>query len=309
MHRLAGGLSWRQISPPASLPGIGIVPLLIGAQQPPGLHRCSQTTIWWSFIADSSASKSLLLSSLFWFMYFLIYLCMWTKGGQKRRGIRRGVKRRKTATATMLATIPGGTPVVHLPFKGFSNRRAQCSSRALQSLVCGSQATLPHLSPPPESIGTVCMFCMLRQKRYSFSCALALWRGLNGAAHRCGNYKNQRQEKKMRRMLLLPQNPPQTRAITPEQGFWTQYARLSSVFACLWNGRDEPLEASGRTGTEEQTNLLRKEGSFKELTLMKWWSLAEMQSLWQPSSLQLLSKRSVEVGPEVWECLRLLGLL
>lgn len=53
----------------------------------------------------------------------------------------------KTATATMLATIPRGTPAVHLPFKGFSNRQAQHSSRALQSLVCGSQ--IPHPIPAP----------------------------------------------------------------------------------------------------------------------------------------------------------------
>lgn len=84
--------------PAAGLPGIGFVPPLIGAQQPPGLHRCSQTTLWWSFIAESSVSKSLLLSSLFWFMYSLIYLCMWAKGGEKgweqrRRGAGRGRQR------------------------------------------------------------------------------------------------------------------------------------------------------------------------------------------------------------------------
>lgn len=175
--------------PAASLPRIGCVPPLIGAQQPPGLHRCSQTTLWWSFIADSSVSKSLLLSSLFWFMYSLIYLCMWTREGETRWGKEGGVcgGKRKTATATMLATIPGGTPAVRLSFKVFSNRQAQCSSRVLQSLVCGSQDPTPDPRPPPESIGTVCMFCVLRQKWYSFNSALTLWRGLNGAAHCCGN--------------------------------------------------------------------------------------------------------------------------
>lgn len=76
--------------PAASLPGIGFVPPLIGAQEPSGLHCCSQTTLWWSFIADAFVSKSLLLSSLFWFMYSLIYLCIWTRGGGKRLGERRG---------------------------------------------------------------------------------------------------------------------------------------------------------------------------------------------------------------------------
>lgn len=60
--------------------------LLTGARQPRGLHRCSPMTVWWSFIANSSVFKSLLLSSLFWFMYFLIYLCMWTMGREERRG-------------------------------------------------------------------------------------------------------------------------------------------------------------------------------------------------------------------------------
>ena len=58
-----------------------------------------------------------------------------------------GGGKRKTATATMLATIPRGTPAVHLPFKGFSNRQALHSSRVLQSLVCGSQD--PHPIPAP----------------------------------------------------------------------------------------------------------------------------------------------------------------
>lgn len=99
----------------------------------------------------------------------------------------------KTTTATMLSTIPQGTHAVHLPFKVFSKRQAKLSSRALQSLVCGSPS---HPSPPPESISTVCMFCMLRQKRYSFNCALTLWRGLNGAAHCYGNNKTKMQGKR-----------------------------------------------------------------------------------------------------------------
>lgn len=92
--------------------------------------------------------------------------CGWGGGGGQR----------KTATATMLATILRGAPAVHLPFKGFSNRQAQRSSRSLQSLVCGSQAPHPTTKPPPppNSIGAVCMFCMRRQKWYSFKCALAL---------------------------------------------------------------------------------------------------------------------------------------
>lgn len=47
-------------------------------------------------------------------------------------------------------------------------------SVAAESYKASSVAPKHHPSPPPESMGTVCMFCMLRQKRYSFNCALAL---------------------------------------------------------------------------------------------------------------------------------------
>lgn len=165
----------------------------------------------------------------------------------------------------------------------------------------------PHPSPPPESIGTVCMFCMLRQKRFSFNCALPLWRGLNGAAHRCGNCKNQRRRKR-HRVLLQLQNPPQTRAVRPEHGFCTQYAGLSSSFACL--GRGKPLEGSRRTGTEEQTKLLRKESGLQRLHSYK-----ERISRWDadpvasPPSSWALSKKSVLRSDQaLWSCLRLLAL-
>lgn len=78
--------------------------LLAGARQPRGLHRCSPMTVWWSFIANSSVSKSLLLSSLFWFMYSLIYLCMWMMGREERRGEEGagGEKRRRQQLQSLL---------------------------------------------------------------------------------------------------------------------------------------------------------------------------------------------------------------
>lgn len=60
--------------------------------------------------------------------------------------MRRG-RKEEDSDSYKLPTIPWGTTVVHLPFKGFGNRQAERSSRALQSLVCGSQATLPVSAP------------------------------------------------------------------------------------------------------------------------------------------------------------------
>lgn len=81
--------------------------LLTGAWQPRGLRCCSPMTVWWSFIANSSVSKSLLLSSLFWFMYSLIYLCMWTMGREERRERgRRGWKKGRRQQLQYLLLYP-----------------------------------------------------------------------------------------------------------------------------------------------------------------------------------------------------------
>lgn len=51
-----------------------------------------------------------------------IYACEWWEGRRGGRG-EGGVEKRKTATTTILAVIPEGTPAVHLPFKSFSTDR------------------------------------------------------------------------------------------------------------------------------------------------------------------------------------------
>ncbi len=184
----------------------------------------------------------------------------------------------------MLATIPRGTPAVHLPFKGFSNRQAQHSSRVLQSLVCGSQPPPPpHPSPPSESIDTVCVFCTLRQKRYSFNCALALWRGLNGAAHSCGNYKNQRRGKRHAGSYCC------FRILRKQKrsGFCTQFAKLSSTFACLWKSAEAILwKVLGEQVQRNKPTSSGRKAGFKDSSLIKRGSLAEMQTpSWRPPSL------------------------
>lgn len=70
------------------------------------------------------------------------------RGGEVGEAERGG--KRKAVTATMLATIPLGTPAVHLPFKGFGNR-------VLQSLVCGS--------PNPPRFNKRCMHVVYAQTK------------------------------------------------------------------------------------------------------------------------------------------------
>lgn len=103
------------------------------------------------------------------------------------------------------------------------------------------------------------MFCTLRQKSYSFNCALALWRGLNGVVHRCGNYKNQRQGK--RRVLLLLQDPLQTRAIrilhTICQAFICLRLSLKPAEASLWKVLGEQVQRNKPTSSGRKAGFKR----------------------------------------------------
>lgn len=199
----------------------------------------------------------------------------------------------------MLGTIPRGVPVVQLPFKVFRNRQAKRSSRALQNLVCGSLD--PHPIPPPESIGTVCMFSTLRQKRYSFNCALSLWRGLNGAAHCCGNNKIKGERKKNAKGVFAASESSAYRSDQATAGI-SQKLSFHVLLTVSVTGRGKPLDSSGSTGTEERTKLLRKEGGLQRILSHK-----EMISKWDANpmaalSLEQLSNRSVKVI--LWKYLR-----
>lgn len=146
MRRLCGGLSWRQASPLPAYLGLALCLLWLVLSSP---RACTAALkrhfdgVLLPILPSLNRSCCHLYFDLC--IPWSIYAC--ERGEGRRGGRRRGGGKRKTATATMLATIPGGTPAVHLPFKVFGNRQAQHSSRALQSLVCGFQA--PHPIPAP----------------------------------------------------------------------------------------------------------------------------------------------------------------
>lgn len=111
--------------------------------------------------------------------------------------------------------------------------------------------------------------------------------------------------KKTHRALLQLQNPLQTKAIRPEQGFYTQCVTLSSAFACVCN---RLRQASGRFWEYRYrgTNQPPQEGRQASKTPLAQRVDFLMQTPWHPSSLQQLSNRSVKVG--IWKHLRLLEL-
>lgn len=168
--RLCGSLPWQQPSA-ACLPGFGFAFWLeLGS---PGVCTAA---LQWQFDGVLLPILPSLNRSCCHLYFDLcipwsIYAC---ERWERRRGEegREQVEKRKTATTTILAAFPEGTPAVHLPFKSSSADR---------------HSTEAELQSPPMSIETVCAFCSRRQKKVSFNCTLAPWKGLNGAAHRWGN--------------------------------------------------------------------------------------------------------------------------
>lgn len=60
------------------------------------------------------------------------------KGGEEGEE-EEGVEKRKTATTTILAVIPEGTPAVHLPFKSFSTDRHGTEADNYKAPPCQSK--------------------------------------------------------------------------------------------------------------------------------------------------------------------------
>lgn len=162
MRRMCGGLSWRQASLLPAYLGLALCLLWLVLSSP---RACTAALkrhfdgVLLPILPSLNRSCCHLYFDLC--IPWSIYAC---ERGEGRRGGRRGGGKRKTATATMLATIPGGTPAVHLPFKGFSNRQAQRSSRELQSVICGSQAS----SQPPSWVNGHCMHVLYAQTKKVF---------------------------------------------------------------------------------------------------------------------------------------------
>lgn len=251
--------------PAACLPGIGFVPLLIGAQQSPGLHRCSQTTVWWSFIAVSSVSKSLLLSSLFWFMYSLIYLCMWTRGGEKRWGMKKGggVGRGRQRQLQCLLLYPRERLRYICLLKASATDKHSAAAERYKALSVAPKPPTP--SQPPSWVNRHCMHVLYAQtkkvffqlrpssvKRVKRCCVEGITKPKARGKKRAGSYC-------CFRILRKQERSDQSRDFAHNMPGFHLPLPVSVT------GGGKPLEGSGRTGTEEQTNLLRKESGLQRL--------------------------------------------
>lgn len=161
------------------------------------------------------------------------------------------------------ASIPQGMPGEHLAFKACAKDRHKTAAERYKASSVAPKP-LPNLL---SWVNRHCMYVLYTHtKRYSFNCALALWRGLNGAAHRCGNKKkkNKGKEEGAHGVMAASQSSA-NKSDQTGAGISTQYAWLSCAFACVCVGWGRPAEGCGRTGTEEQTQLLRKENGLQRL--------------------------------------------
>lgn len=270
--------------PAANLPGIGFVPPLIGAQQPPGLHRCSQTTLWWSFIADSSVSKSLLLSSLFWFMYSLIYLCMWTRGGEERWQKRRVEERGRQRQLQCLLLYPGERLRYICLLKASATDKHCTATECYKALSVAPKP--PTQSQPPSWVNRHCMHVLYAQTK---KVVFQLRPGSLKRVKRCCSplwelQKPKGEEKDTQGVTATSESSTkksdQTRAGILHTICWAFICLclfLKPAEASLWKVLGEQVQRNKPTSSG------RKAG-FKDSTLTKRGSLAEMQTLWRPPS-------------------------
>lgn len=272
MRRLYGGLSWQQASPlPAYL---GLAPCLL-----------------WLVLSSPRACATVLkrhfdgvllpilppLNRSCCHLYFdlcipwSIYACERGEGrrdGGRRVGCRVGRRRQRQLQCSVLYP---GERLRYICLLKSSATDTRSSAEYYKASSMAPKPPPPNPSSPPESIGTVCMFCMLRQKRHSFNCAVTLWRGLNGAAHCCGNYKNQSRGKRRTGHYCSFRIPYKQKRSDQSKDFTHNVLLFHLPLPVSVTGWGKPLEGSGSTGTEEQTNLLRKEDRLQRLHSHKEW--------------------------------------
>lgn len=162
-----------------------------------------------------------------------IYACEWWEGRRRGGEGAGGKKKERRQQLQYLLLHPR------------ERLRNICLLKAAAQTDAAQKQTTTKPPPPPMSIETACVFCSRRQKTVPFNCTLALWKGLNGAAHRCGNYKKQRQAERRKKKERTKERTAvcycRFRILHRQQwsqscgrGLCAQFVRLSSSFGHLW---------------------------------------------------------------------------
>lgn len=289
MCRLSGGLSWRQASLPAYL-GLALYLLWLLLSSP-----------WVCTAALKRQFDGVLLPILpslnrsCCHLYFdlcipwSIYACERREG---RRGGRRGGGKGRQRQLRCSLLYPGERLRYICLLKASATDK---HSGAAESYKASSVAP-----PTPPPVNRHCMHVLYTQtKKVFFQLRPGSLKRVKWCCSVLWELHKPKARKKKRGVLLPFQDPPQTTAIRPERGFCTQFAQLSSAFACLWNWQREPLEGSRRTGTEERTNLLRKEGRLQRLHSHKER---------HPPTHICYQTDQLRSNQALWDCLWLLAL-
>lgn len=263
MRRLCGGLSWRQASLLPAYLGLALCLLWLVLSSP---WACTTTLkrhfdgVLLPILPSLNRSCCHLYFDLC--IPWSAYACERRErrgGGQRGGGV--GGGRQRQLQCSLL--YPGERlRYICLLKASAPDKHGAAAERYKAPSVVPKAPRIPSHSP--SWVSRHCMHVLYAQtKKVFFQLRPVSLKRVKRCCSPLWELQKPKARKKTHRVLLQLLNPPQTRAIRPEPGFRTQYARLSSAFARLDRGK--PLEGSRRTGTEEQTNLFRKEGELQRL--------------------------------------------